>query len=120
MKHGGCNNKEALRVAFFHLEKARFFVELRFSQLVGAVAKSDFRRRGWPRGTTARGKVGHWARNCPQSDGLRKRFEHARTTPLTQAMLVTSCERGCKTLKEVFVRNVDNVVREAALVSGVQ
>ena len=46
--------------------------------------------------------------------------KQTRTTPWTEAMLVTSCERDCKTLKDVFVWYVDNVVREAALVGGVQ
>ena len=54
----------------------------------------------------------------PSQTGYEERFEHARTTPLTEAMLVTSCERDCKTLKDVFVCHADTVVREAVLVGG--
>ena len=35
-------------------------------------------------------------------------------------MLVTSCERDCRTFRDVFVCHVDTVVRDAALVGGVQ
>ena len=84
---GATTKKHCGVASFFDLEKAGLFVELRFCSSLVLLQSQTSNDAVGPAEPPPMAKVGHWARNCPQSEGLRKRFEHVRTTPLTQAML---------------------------------
>ena len=116
MKHSGCNNKEALWVASFLIwKKQDFSLGCDFAAPWGC-CKVRLRRRSRPRGDTASSggrddkpvnslafrfllwlRIYHGRKyDFPMAksdtgratvpNGLRKRFDHARTTPSTEAM----------------------------------